>query len=76
VKRVALHGQQGETPTAGFSVWDLRSAWRPGERLQLVASVENLFDRAYREHLDFRSRGGTSVLQVGLNAYAESELTY
>jgi len=65
-----------ETPTPGFTVWDLRSYWRATDRLLLVAGVENFTDRHYREHLDFRSEIGTAVFQPGINFYFGGELTY
>lgn len=45
-----------ETPTPGFTVWDVRAFLRPNERWLLVGGVENFTDKQYREHLDFRSR--------------------
>ena len=65
-----------EQPTPGFSVWDLRTYWRPKERLLIVAGVENFTDRQYQEHLDFRSPSGLSVYQPGINFYCGSELRY
>jgi len=65
-----------ETPTAGFTVWDLRGYWRARQNLLLLAGVENFTDKNYREHLDFRSPSGISVYQPGVNFYVGSELTY
>ena len=65
-----------ESPTEGFTVWDLRSYWQPTDRLLLVAGVENFTDMNYREHLDFRSPSGNAVYQPGANFYFGSELTY
>ncbi len=42
-------------PTAGFTVLSLNGGWRPRTGVLLTAGVDNLFDRAYAEHL---SRGG------------------
>jgi iron complex outermembrane receptor protein len=41
----------GEDATPGFAVWHLRSACALGEHVVLGIGVENLFDRAYHEHL-------------------------
>jgi outer membrane receptor protein involved in Fe transport len=67
-----------ESPTAGFTIFDLRSYWRPRRGVLLVAGVENLFDKTYREHLDFRSDDPRSLptLQPGANFYVGGELTY
>ncbi len=45
-------------PTAGFTVLSLNGGWRPRSGVLLTAGVDNLFDRAYAEHL---SRGGAMV---------------
>jgi len=65
-----------ETPTSGFTVWDLRGYLQATERLLLVAGVENIGDRTYREHLDFRTPSGVQVLEPGANFYFGGELTY
>ena len=65
-----------ETPTSGFTVWDLRSYWQATDALLCVAGVENFTDQDYREHFDFRSQNGNAVYQPGVNFYFGSELTY
>ncbi len=67
-----------ETPTAGFTVYDLRGTWQPecSKNLLVVAGVENFTDKAYREHLDFRSLTGIYILQPGINFYVGADLTY
>jgi outer membrane receptor protein involved in Fe transport len=65
-----------ETMTPGFTVWDLRSSWRPCDSLLLLAGVENFTDRTYREHFDFRAPNGIQVFQPGVNFYFGGELTY
>jgi outer membrane receptor protein involved in Fe transport len=65
-----------ESPTPGFTVYDLRAYWRPRDRWLLVGGVENLTNKLYREHLDFRSPDGISMFQPGVNFYCGSELTY
>ena len=67
-----------ESTTAGFSTWDIRSVFRPAinDRLVIATGVENIFDRQYREHFDFRTPSGLSVFQPGANFYLSSSLTY
>lgn len=65
-----------ESPTAGFTTYDLRGRWRASDHLLLLAGVENLADKQYREHLDFRSPSGLSVFQPGISFYSGMELTY
>ncbi len=66
-----------ETPTPGFTVWDLRGTYRATDSCLLVAGVENFTNKNFREHLDFRSlNGGFRVLQPGANFYFGSEVKY
>jgi outer membrane receptor protein involved in Fe transport len=65
-----------ESPSPGFTLWDLRGYWRPRPRLLLVAGVENFTNRAYREHLDFRSPNGLQMFQPGRNLYTGCEWSY
>ncbi len=65
-----------ELPTPGFTTWDVRTFWRSGDSLLLVAGVENFGDRNYREHLDFRNQSGIGMYQPGTNFYFGSELMY
>ncbi len=67
-----------ESTTSGFSTWDLRSVFRPAilDRLVIATGVENIFNRQYREHFDFRTPSGLSVFQPGANFYLSSSLTY
>jgi outer membrane receptor protein involved in Fe transport len=65
-----------ETTTPGFTVWDMRTFWRPRSNMLLVGGVENFTDKNYREHLDFRSFDGISMFQPGVNFYAGGEVTY
>ena len=39
-------------PTPGFAVFSINGGYRFTERLQLAAGIDNLFDRAYAEHLN------------------------
>ena len=67
-----------ESTTAGFSTWDIRSIFRPSfsQRLVIATGVENLFNRNYREHFDYRTPNGLSVFQPGANFYLSTSLTY
>jgi outer membrane receptor protein involved in Fe transport len=65
-----------ETPTAGFTTWDVRGYWQPHDCLLLVAGVENFTNRNYREHLDFRAENGNAMYQPGINFYCGTELKY
>ena len=65
-----------ESTTPGFVVFDLRGYWNPRDNLTLIAGVENIGDRAYREHLDFRSQNGIQILQPGINFYTSVDLSY
>jgi len=65
-----------ETPTPGFTIFDLRAFWRATSHLYLTAGIENIFDRAYREHLDFRNLDGIAVYQPGRTTYFGGELVY
>lgn len=67
-----------ETPTSGFTTWDLRGTYQPKQfdGLVVVAGVENFTDKAYREHLDFRSPAGVQILQPGVNFYVGTDWSY
>ena len=67
-----------ERPTAGFTVWDIRTFWQASDRLLFVAGAENFTDRNFREYLDFRPLGPAAlqVFQPGVNFYFGSELVY
>jgi iron complex outermembrane receptor protein len=45
-------------PTGGFGVLSLNAAWQPAAGVLVSAGMDNLFDKAYAEHL---SRGGAMV---------------
>tara|TARA_B100000674_G_scaffold437524_2_gene398367 strand:+ start:1509 stop:1856 length:348 start_codon:yes stop_codon:yes gene_type:complete len=38
--------------SAGFGVFSLNGAWRMTEQMKLSVGVDNLFDKAYAEHLN------------------------
>ncbi|RFP60400.1 TonB-dependent copper receptor [Luteimonas weifangensis] len=39
-------------PSAGFATFAVNGGYRFGDRLQLTAGIDNLFDRGYSEHLN------------------------
>ncbi len=59
--RIAATLQEIETP--GFATMDIRSYKRIRDRWLLTGGAENLADRFYREHLDYRS--GFGVFRPG-----------
>jgi outer membrane receptor protein involved in Fe transport len=63
-----------EQPSSGFTTFDLRSYLKATDNLLLVAGVENLTDKHYREHLDLLT--GSGVFQPGINFYFSAELRY
>lgn len=63
-----------EFATSGFTICNVRGFWRPRENLTLISGVENIGDKFYREHLDYRS--GLGVFQPGVNFYMSSEFIY
>lgn len=67
-----------ESTTPGFTVYDLRGNLRPSrfDHVLLVAGIENLTDKRYQEHLDFRSQDGPPVLQSGFNFYFGTDIQY
>jgi outer membrane receptor protein involved in Fe transport len=42
----------------------------------VALGVENMFDRLYREHFDFRNASGLSIYQPGVNFYVSTSLSY
>src|SRR5690606_41356176 len=45
-------------PSPGFAVFSLNGGYRFGQRVQLAAGIDNLFDRDYREHLNAAGNSG------------------
>ncbi|MBB3206503.1 hypothetical protein FHS27_002312 [Rhodopirellula rubra] len=62
-----------EAPTPGFTVYNIRTYQRCGALL-LTSGIENVSDKFYREHIDYRS--GLGVYQPGIGFYTGAELTY
>ncbi len=63
-----------EQVTPGFTILNARAFWRPWEDLGIFGGVENMTDRFYREHLDFRTGRGT--FRPGVNFYLLTEIVY
>lgn len=63
-----------EQVTPGFTILNARAFWRPWERFGLFGGVENITDKFYREHLDYRSGRGT--YRSGVNFYLLTEIVY
>jgi iron complex outermembrane receptor protein len=60
----------GETPA--YQVADLFAAWRPTPALEVKAGVDNLFDQAYRTHLnrvDSTTGDGLPITEPGRSAW-------
>ncbi|MEM7455566.1 MAG: TonB-dependent receptor [Planctomycetota bacterium] len=62
-----------EVATPGFTTFDIRT-YRRWNQFLLTAGVENLGDKFYREHVDYRS--GLGVFRPGVNYYVGSQLVY
>lgn len=62
-----------EIATSGFTIHDIR-AYRRWDQLLMTAGVENVGNRFYREHIDYRS--GLGVYRPGVGFYTGLELTY
>lgn len=63
-----------EQVTPGFTILNARAYWRPRPDFALFGGVENIGDRFYREHLDFRS--GRGLYRPGINFYLLTEVQY
>lgn len=62
-----------EIATPGFTTYDIRAYKRTGRWL-LTGGVENLTNKFYREHIDYRS--GFGVFRPGINFYTGAEVSY
>jgi iron complex outermembrane receptor protein len=61
--RVAAYN--GETPSGGYGVLDLRLRWQAAPKVEVVAGVDNLADRHYVDHLGGVNRVTGSDVAVG-----------
>ena len=79
-----LGRSRGEQVTPGFTVFDLRTYWRLNQAVLLTAGIENIADRNYLEHYDYRApfrvRKGpnpfTDSFQPGRNLYVGGEVNW
>lgn len=76
VRNTTDSGSLLESTTPGFTVLDLRTHWLVNNHLSFVSGIENITDKNYREHFDFRDANGLSVYQPGVNFYFGTELQY
>src|SRR5690606_12393044 len=58
-----------EQPTAGYGIVNASAQWRIGPSLRLSATVANLFDRRYRDHVDGINRVMMADVPVGERLY-------
>ncbi len=67
-----------ESQTAGFTTWDLRSVYRfaGNPKIYIATGIENMFDRLYREHFDFRDGNNFAIYQPGANFYVSTSVEY
>ncbi len=63
-----------EVATPGFTTLDLRSFKRLLGRSMWTGGIENMTNRFYREHLDYRT--GLGVFRPGINFYTGLEIFY
>jgi iron complex outermembrane receptor protein len=56
---------QGERPSPGFAIWNLRLAKTIAKSLRIEAGVENLQNKFYAEHLGGVNRVGGSDVVIG-----------
>jgi outer membrane receptor protein involved in Fe transport len=72
----------GELPTPGFTTYDLRAYWRLSQNFLLTGGVENLTDKHYLEHFDYKTgvarapSNQSTFFQMGRNFYVGGEWTY
>jgi outer membrane receptor protein involved in Fe transport len=67
----------GEVPTPGFTTFDVRAYWQATKAILLIAGVENITDKFYREHLDPRSGfPGDELFRPGTNFYMGMTVQY
>jgi iron complex outermembrane receptor protein len=54
-----------EQKTAGYSLANLKADWRLTDALSMTASVDNLFNRQYRDHLGGYNRAVNPDIAIG-----------
>ena len=68
-ERVSTEFNEGRTP--GFAVYDIRAGYKPIQFLSIGASLLNVFDRQYRQHMNRSYRNASApgvVYEPGRNA--------
>ena len=70
-------------PSSGFAVFSLNGGYRFSERMQLTAGIDNLFDRAYSEHLNLAGNSAfgypadpVRINEPGRTAWVKLNLEY
>lgn len=66
----------GETPTGGYGLVNLRTRWQLGKAVTLSAGVENLFDKYYADHLDGINRVTGGDVPVGAHIPGAGRFLY
>lgn len=67
-----------ESTTPGFTVWNAAAFVKPTDRLTIVGGIDNITDKQYQEHLDFKSRNpdALSTFRSGISFYLGADLNY
>lgn len=70
-------------PSAGFATFALNGGYRLNDRVQLTAGIDNLFDRAYSEHLNLAGSADfgypadpVRINEPGRSAWLKLNFTY
>ncbi|MGY0634151.1 TonB-dependent copper receptor [Luteimonas sp. A478] len=70
-------------PSPGFAVFSLNGGYRVNDRMQLTAGIDNLFDRAYSEHLNLAGNSAfgypadpVRIGEPGRTAWVKLNMTY
>ncbi|CAB5653028.1 TonB-dependent copper receptor [Comamonas aquatica] len=69
-------------PSAGFGVFSVHAGYKVDRRLKLTAGIDNLFDRAYAEHLNlagnagFGLPAGVRIHEPGRTLWLRADLRY
>lgn len=66
----------GETPTGGYGLVNLRTRWQLGKAASLSAGVENLFDKYYADHLGGINRVSGGNVAVGAHIPGAGRFLY
>lgn len=74
----------GEQPTAGYAVWNIKGQWSITDGLKLGFGVDNLADREYADHLAGTNRvlgnpdlaSGQRLPGFGRNAFARLDVVW